>query len=113
MKELSLAGCSPFDDRLESYEPWKTTFQQTIQDLHVTPLEEVDLLFRWLHPVIQICIEYKDRYGSQIIVAYVKKILEKFPKDAFRDPKKLCDMHDLCLVQFLIENSLNKKLFGH
>nr|XP_027238609.1 uncharacterized protein LOC113829610 [Penaeus vannamei] len=134
-KELSLARFSPFDDRPESYVPWKTTFQQTIQDLHVTSLEEVDLLLRWLGPesskfaqsirtsnihdpskcIKLIWKRLEDRYGSpEIIEASIKKKLEKFPKVTFRDPKKLYDLHDLlCEVQSLKENPLYEKLFGH
>ncbi|XP_069972597.1 uncharacterized protein [Penaeus vannamei] len=134
-KELSLARFSPFDDRPESYVPWKTTFQQTIQDLHVTSLEEVDLLLRWLGPesskfaqsirtsnihdpskcIKLIWKRLEDRYGSPVIIeASIKKKLEKFPKVTFRDPKKLYDLHDLlCEVQSLKENPLYEKLFGH
>nr|XP_027232694.1 uncharacterized protein LOC113824146 [Penaeus vannamei] len=100
-KELSLARFSPFDDRPESYVPWKTTFQQTIQDLHVTSLEEVDLLLRWLGPESS---KFAQSIGLPIYMIQV----------TFRDPKKLYDLHDLlCEVQSLKENPLYEKLFGH
>nr|XP_027232689.1 uncharacterized protein LOC113824141 [Penaeus vannamei] len=82
-KELSLARFSPFDDRPESYVPWKTTFQQTIQDLHVTSLEEVDLLLRWLGP----------------------------ESSKFAQSIRTSNIHDP--IQSLKENPLYEKLFGH
>lgn len=40
-----------FDDHPENYWAWKTSFQSVIDELALTPREELDLLIKWLRPV--------------------------------------------------------------
>ncbi|XP_025754973.1 uncharacterized protein LOC112842501 [Oreochromis niloticus] len=49
-KEMISLGLLRFDDRQESYWAWKASFLSAIQDLDVTPQEELDLPSKWLGP---------------------------------------------------------------
>jgi hypothetical protein len=39
-----------FDDKPESYESWRASYQSATKELGVTPFEEIDLLVKWLGP---------------------------------------------------------------
>lgn len=39
---------SNFNDQPESYSAWKASFVSVIKELDVSPLEEMDLLVKWL-----------------------------------------------------------------
>lgn len=49
-REVVTSGLMDFDDHPESYWAWKTSFQSIIEELTLTPREELDLLIKWLGP---------------------------------------------------------------
>lgn len=49
-REMVRSGLLKFDDRLENYWAWKTSFQAVARDLNLTAREELDLLTKWLGP---------------------------------------------------------------
>lgn len=49
-RELVTSGLSKFDDRPENYLAWKSSFINALEGLSITPIEELDLLTRWLGP---------------------------------------------------------------
>ena len=49
-KDLLMTRLSFFTDHPESYAVWKNSFQGIVEELGCTPLEELDLLVKWLGP---------------------------------------------------------------
>lgn len=49
-REVVTSGLMEFDDHPENYWAWKTSFQDAIDELSLTPREELDLLIKWLGP---------------------------------------------------------------
>ncbi|CAG2227235.1 unnamed protein product [Mytilus edulis] len=47
-KDFLLSRFTNFDDKPESYESWRASFQSVTRELGVTPFEEMDLLVKWL-----------------------------------------------------------------
>ena len=47
-KDFLLSRFSNFDDKPESFEAWRASFQSIIRELGVSPFEEMDLLIKWL-----------------------------------------------------------------
>ncbi|VDI17674.1 Hypothetical predicted protein [Mytilus galloprovincialis] len=47
-KDFLLSRFTNFDDKPESYESWRASFQSVSRELGVTPFEEMDLLVKWL-----------------------------------------------------------------
>jgi hypothetical protein len=54
-KDFLLSRFVNFDDKPESYESWKASFQSVTRELGVTPFEEMDLLVKWLGPESCVC----------------------------------------------------------
>lgn len=49
-KDLMLTRLVNFDDKPENFVAWKASFKSVVHDALITPLEELDLLIRWLGP---------------------------------------------------------------
>ncbi|CAG2227238.1 unnamed protein product [Mytilus edulis] len=47
-KDFLLSRFTNFDDKPETYESWRASFQSVTRELGVTPFEEMDLLVKWL-----------------------------------------------------------------
>lgn len=47
-KDLLLTRLTNFDDKPETYASWKNSFKNIMDELGVTPVEEVHLLVIWL-----------------------------------------------------------------
>jgi len=115
-KDLLLSSLVTFNDKPESYPSWKTSFKGVIRELCLAPVEEIDLLVKWLGPesskqVASIKIasascpseglrkaweRLDERYGSpEMIEAAVKAKLANFPKLTNKDCKKLYELYDI------------------
>ncbi|XP_066544906.1 uncharacterized protein LOC136712312 isoform X1 [Amia ocellicauda] len=115
-RELVHSGFTKFDNRPESYWAWKSSFNNTIDGLQLTPSEELDLMTKWLGPqssehikrirVVHISdptaglkkawLRLEECYGSpEIIEKTLFDKLENFPKVSNRDPIKLRELGDL------------------
>lgn len=90
-----------FDDHPENYWAWKTSFQSVIDELALTPREELDLLIKWLRPASKeqakrirvilshnsaaglnmACQRLEETYGSPEAVEHsLLKRIEEFPR---------------------------------
>jgi hypothetical protein len=49
-KDFLLSRFVNFDDKPESYESWRASYQSVTKELGITPFEEIDLLVKWLGP---------------------------------------------------------------
>ena len=49
-RERLLSRISSFSDRPEMYAAWKATFRCIVNDLYLSPIEELDFLIKWLGP---------------------------------------------------------------
>lgn len=115
-KDLALSRLSVFSDKPEAYNSWKTSFQQVMKEMDVTPSEEMDLLVKWLgaysktHAISIRSAFRKDpqkahqklwerldeRYGAvENIHHSITKKLENFPKLSYKDSGKWYELADL------------------
>lgn len=125
-KDLLLSQLIKYNDTPETFAIWKASFTNIMKDLQVTPFEEMDLLVKYLgnesskyamslcaantsNPVKglkRIWDRQDERYGSpEVIDACLRAKLDKFPKIASKDSKKLYDLTDLlCEIESVKEN---------
>ena len=115
-KDLLLSRLSYFTDHPESYAVWKTSFQGIVEELDCTPVEELDLLVKWLGPeskkyAMSICTSnancpsrglqrlwerLDERYGCpEMVEAALKNKLATFPKLTLKDSHQLYDLADI------------------
>ena len=115
-KDFLLTRFSNFKDRPETFSAWSASFRSIVQELGVTPFEEMDLLIKWLGPessrfarslrsanthnptlgVIQIWDRLHDRYGRpEMIESALKGKLDSFPNLTNKDSSKLYDLVDI------------------
>ncbi|XP_019739021.1 uncharacterized protein LOC109523947 [Hippocampus comes] len=114
--QLLSGGLTQFDDKPEGYLNWKLTFQTTVADIGLTPIEEINLLLKWLGPessqhatrvkavhlrcpsvgLGMIWTRLKEVYGlpEAIENSFFSRI-EKFPKLSRKDPGRLLELSDL------------------
>lgn len=117
-KELVSSGLIKFDDKPENYWAWKTSFLSSIEDLNLTPREELDLLCKWLGPksseqakrIRAVCIHnaksgvnmvwqrLQECCGSPEAIenALLNKV-EEFPKIANRENHRLRELGDILM----------------
>jgi len=105
-----------FDDKPESYESWRASFQSVTRELGVTPFEEMDLLVKWLGPesskfaksiraanahdphrgLHKIYDRLQERYGRpEMVESAMKRKLNSFPTLTSKDNVKLYDLLDI------------------
>ncbi|KAI4883909.1 hypothetical protein NFI96_021124 [Prochilodus magdalenae] len=116
--QLITTGLTKFDDKVENYWAWKSSFSNAVKGLELTEAEELDLLVKWLgressehvrriksvhirHPAAGLKMAW-DRleqcYGTpEAIESALFARLESFPKISGRDVQKLRDLADLLL----------------
>nr|XP_022306551.1 uncharacterized protein LOC111112950 [Crassostrea virginica] len=115
-KDFLLTRFSNFDDRPETFSAWSASFRSIVQELGVTPFEEMDLLVKWLGPesskfartlrsanthnptlgVTRIWDRLHDRYGRpEMIESALKGKLDSFPNLTNKDSSKLYDLVDI------------------
>ena len=115
-KELSLSRLSTFDDKAEFYNVWKDGFKETVKELDISPIKEIDLLIKHLGPESKkwaisirtanasnpqcgkerIWERLDGRFASpEIIEMCLKKKLAEFPKLGVKDNKKLFELCDI------------------
>lgn len=116
-RDLLIERFYHFDDKPESFNIWKTSFQSILSDLHVSSVEEFDLLQKYLGPeskqiairirqsnpmdidmaLKQIWERLHERFGSpELIEKSLKQRLENFPKITSKDNCELYKLYDLC-----------------
>lgn len=113
------SGLLKFDDQPENYWAWKTSFQSAVQDLNLSPQEELDLLSKWLGPqsaaqakriraayinnnpiagLNMVRQRLADCFGAPEIIEHaLLKKTEDFPKVANRENQHLRELGDLLL----------------
>lgn len=99
-KDLLLTRFSKFSDSQKTFIVLKTSFKSIVNELNVSPFEEMDLLVKWLGPTSstfassirasnvhaperrlqRIRERLHDRYGRpEMVEATIKKKLDNFP----------------------------------
>ena len=112
-KKLLLSRISSFSDRPEMYAAWKATFRCIVNELSLSPMEELDLMIKWLGPdsrrqamsiktsnardpqkgLQRIWERPEERYGPpEVVETSLKQKLAAFPKLTSRDTKKLYEL---------------------
>lgn len=124
-----------FSDSPGSYLVWKTTFKSVMEELQVTPAEEIDLLMQHLGPTStkyattirsanvhdphrglqRIWNRLEEEYGRpETIQTYLTSKLTDFPKLSNKDSKKLFDLVDLLSeVEAIKENPAYSSLLSY
>ncbi|XP_052801803.1 uncharacterized protein LOC128232343 [Mya arenaria] len=125
-KDLLLSRLYKYDDRPETFPIWKQSFQTVLTELDVTPVEELDLLLKWLgtksrqyavtiraanihdlpQGVKRIWGRLEERYGTpEQIESTLSKKLSQFPNLTNKDKKKLYELADIAAeIESLKEN---------
>ena len=104
------------NDKPESYESWRVSFQSVTSELGVTPFEEMDLLVKWLGPGSSKCAKriraanahhpprglqriyacLQERHGRpEMVESAIKRKLNSFPTLTNKDNVKLYDLLDI------------------
>lgn len=132
-KDLLRWSLVTFDDRPETYQSWKDSFEVLTQELNANPREELNLLIHYLGPdsrkhavsirtanlnnpqkaLEKLWSRLDDRYGSPVLLeSSIKSRLSEFPKLTGKDSKKLFELADLLSeVQLRMEDpTLNRSL---
>lgn len=115
-KDLILSRITTYDDNPSLYLNWKLTFQNVIQDLNVTPSEELDLLVRYLGnnssrqaATIRKCNadsptnalrlvweRLEERFGApELVESSLRRRIASFTKIGVQDARRLYDLVDL------------------
>ncbi|KAK3105444.1 hypothetical protein FSP39_025380 [Pinctada imbricata] len=115
-KDLLMHRFSQFDDSPINYSAWKAGFKSIINELKATPVEELDLLTKWLgteskkfaisiraanvyqptQGVALIWNRLEDRFGKpEMVEASLKAKLRDFPRVTDSNPERLYDLLDL------------------
>lgn len=117
-REVVTSGLMEFDDHAENYWAWKTSFQSIIDELALTPREELDVLVKWLGPASKeqakriraihshnsaaglnmVWQRLEETYGTSEAVEHsLLKRIEDFPRILNRDNVRLRELGDLLL----------------
>ncbi|RXN03515.1 hypothetical protein ROHU_013330 [Labeo rohita] len=112
------SGLMEFNDQPENYWAWKTSFRSVIDELTLSPREELDLLIKWLGPASKeqarrirainshnsaaglsmVWQRLKETYGSPEAVEHsLLKRIEEFPRISNRDNVRLRELGDILL----------------
>ena len=134
-KDLLLSRLSKFDDKPEFYAIWKTSFINIMEELDVTPMEEMDLLVKYLGPVsshyaislraanatqpqrclVRIWERLDERFACpNMVQASVQKKLDSFPMLSNKDHKALFYLSDIITeIESIKENKDYSTLFSY
>jgi hypothetical protein len=134
-KDFLLSRFVNFDDKPESYESWRASFQSVTRELGVTPFEEMDLLVKWLGPesckfvksiraanahdpprgLQRIYDRLQERYGRpEMVESAMKRKLNLFPTLTNKDNVKLYDLLDILTeIEFVMLNPQYATLFSY
>ena len=134
-KDLCMSRLFFFTDHPESYAVWKNSFKGIVEELGCTPVEELDLLVKWLGPeskkyamsirtsnascpsrgLERLWERLDERYGCpEMVEAALKNKLANFPKLTMKDSQRLYDLADiLSEVESAMENPLYKPLLSY
>ncbi|KAL0151744.1 hypothetical protein M9458_052970 [Cirrhinus mrigala] len=117
-REMVTSGLMEFDDQPENYWAWKTSFRSVIDELTLSPREELDLLIKWLGPASKeqarriraihshnsaaglsmVWQRLKETYGTPEAVEHsLLKRIEEFPRISNRDNVRLRELGDILL----------------
>lgn len=133
-KELLMQRLRKYDDKPENYQMWKESFKLICTDLGLSPIEEFDLLLKYLgpesvkyaeriyasnagNPKVGLEMLWKrlyERYGSpELIERALKQKLTKFPRIT-KDTERLFELSDILHeVSSYMENSKYKTLLSY
>ncbi|XP_061180594.1 uncharacterized protein LOC133189205 [Saccostrea echinata] len=134
-KDLMLTRLVNFDDKPENFVAWKASFKSVVQDALVTPLEELDLLIRWLDPESKehaksiraatvgnpsqgcqtLWARLEERYGSpELVETALKSKLASFQRLSASEPRRLYELSDILSEIFALkENPRYSQLFSY
>ncbi|XP_078329283.1 uncharacterized protein LOC144624026 [Crassostrea virginica] len=115
-KDLILARISKYDDNPSLFYTWKLTFKNVVEELGVTPMEELDMLIRYLgvesarqalvirkcnadNPTTALRLVWErleERFGApELIESSLRRQISLFPKINYHDLQKLYNLVDL------------------
>lgn len=134
-KDLLLTRLTSFNDKPETYASWKNSFKNIMEELGVTPVEEVDLLVKWLgkdsqkyaqslktstssDPVRElrrIWDRLDERYGApEMVEAALKRKIDSFARITSKNFKLLYDLSDvLSEIEAVKEDTKYSSLLGY
>ena len=134
-KDFLLSRFVNFDDKPDSYESWRASFQSVTRELGVTPFEEMDLLVKWLGPesckfaksiraanahdpprgLQRIYDRLQERYGRpEMVESAMKRKLNLFPTLTNKDNVKLYDLLDILTeIESVMLNPQYATLFSY
>ncbi|XP_069104772.1 uncharacterized protein [Argopecten irradians] len=134
-KDLIFSRLHKFDDSPENYAAWRTGFCNIMDELNVSPPEELDLLIRWLGPesvkhatsiraastsnpvkgLSRLWDRLNERYGSpQMVESALKTKLNNFPKITNKEFKRLYELADiLSEIESAMENPTYRDLLSY
>lgn len=113
--QLVTTGLTVFDDKPENYWAWKSSFQGAIDNLDLSPREELDTLIKWqsseharrikavnlrdpYRALRMVWERLEETYGSPEAIEHTLfSKLENFPKVTYKDPHKLRELADLLM----------------
>ncbi|XP_052762425.1 uncharacterized protein LOC128205058 [Mya arenaria] len=115
-KELLISRITYFDGKTENFQAWKNTFESVCNEIGVSPVEELDLLVKWLgaesrkfatsirsaysHDAAiglqRVWERLNEQYGAiEKVHQSVLGKLDKFPPISPKDPSKLYELSDV------------------
>lgn len=115
-REMVSSGLLKFDDQPENFRVWKSSFQSAVQELNLSPQEELDLLAKWFGPQSAVqaqCIRaayianpttglymvwqrLEECFGAPEIIEHaLLKKTEDFPKMSNRENQRLRELGDI------------------
>lgn len=134
-KDLILSRLTKFDDTPELFSVWKSTFHSVMSELGVTPLEEIDLLIKYLgsdsvtqakriraanardpsRGLQRIWERLEDCYAlPEMVEASLKRKVSSFPRIANKDFSRLYELSDLASeIESLKEDPHYATLFAY
>ncbi|XP_062612368.1 uncharacterized protein LOC134274127 [Saccostrea cucullata] len=134
-KDLILSRITKYDDNPSLFLTWKLTFRNIMEDLSVTPSEELDMLVRYLgnessrqaatirkcnandpETALRLVWErLEERYGApELIESSLRRQISSFPKIGNQDMKRLYNLLDLVEeIASVKRQSQYASLFGY
>ena len=134
-KDLITSRLTPFDDQPARYLSWKMSFKQIMLELDATPLEQLDLLIKYLGPISQqqarnirsananypataVRLNWdrlENRYGTpEMIESSIQLRLRTFPKLSNHQRKELYDLADLAAeIEAIKKDEKCRATFGY
>ncbi|XP_060602183.1 uncharacterized protein LOC132755332 [Ruditapes philippinarum] len=128
-KDLMIQRLNTYNDKPEQFQLWKANFKNIMNELNASPIEELDLLLRYLGPrskeqaqniaqsnpnnkskALQLIWERLfERFGApELIEKSLKQRIDSFPR--IKDNSELYGLADLCRE---IESTKNDERYTH